>query len=382
MLIRAMLLLLASPLVTACGQSNQPPGAAGATAGTAMGAGMAPGGQQAALTVALTQPSNDSSAQTLDTAGGIFAWQEVAIGAEVSGYRVREVLVDVGSTVAAGAVLARLDETLLHETFNQAQASVTVAKAALEQATANAQRGNTLRESGVISKQDAEVLNTTAATARAQLLSAESQLQAAKQRLDYAVIRAPDAGVISARNVVPGQIANTGSTLFSLIRQSRVEWRAEIPASAIVSIRNGLSAAVKRADGSLAKGTVRTVSPGIDANTQRGIAYIDLKLEPQIRPGMYVTGSINLGTSNALTVPLAAVSVRDGFSYVFVYQTNSTVKQQRIETGRLLKDRIEITSGLNIDQQVVSSAVGFLRDGDLVRLASNPADKGTAAITP
>jgi RND family efflux transporter MFP subunit len=344
-----------------------------------MAAGMGPGaGNQASLTVTVAQPIASSSAQTLDTAGGIFAWQEVAVGAEVSGYRVREVLVDVGDSVAAGTVLARLDETLLRESLNQAQASVAVAKAALGQAKANAQRGNALQTPGIISKQDAELLNTNAATAGAQLSNAESQLQAARQRLDYAVIRAPDAGVISARNVVPGQLANAGSTLFSMIRQSRVEWRAEIPASAIASIHRGLTASVKRADGSMAKGTVRTVSPGLDANTQRGTAYVDLKLESQIRPGMYVTGTIQLGNSNALTVPLAAVSVRDGFSYVFIYQPDNTVKQLRVQTGRLLDERIEITDGLATDQQVVTSGAGFLRDGDIVRLA---ATANAAAIT-
>lgn len=372
--IKVLFLVAYCLALSACGQSNSNIPATGG----GMGAGPQ---QQSALTVEVAQPSNDYSAQVLDTAGGIFAWQEVAVGAEVSGYRVSEVLVDVGDTVTAGAVLARLDDTLLREALNQAQATVAVAKAALEQAKANAQRGNALQQPGVISKQDAELLNTSAATASAQLLNAESLLQTARQRLEYAVIRAPDAGVISARNIVPGQLANSGTALFNVIRQSRVEWRAEIPANAIASIRRGLTATVKRADGSLAKGTVRTVSPGIDANTQRGIAYIDLKLESQVRPGMYVTGSIQLGNSSALTVPLTAVNVRDGFSYVFIYQPNNIVKQQRVQTGRLLNERIEITEGLTADQKVVISGVGFLRDGDAVRVAAN-ATAGNVVAAP
>jgi HlyD family secretion protein len=324
--------------------------------------------QQAALTVDLTQPEQRQSAQPLATAGGLFAWQEVAIGAEVSGYRVSAVLVDVGDAVRKGQVLAKLDDSLLRENWQQAEASVAVASATLAQAQAAARRGNALQAPGVISKQDAEQLNTNAATASAQLLNAQSLLQAAQQRLEYANIRSPDAGVIAARNVVPGQIPVAGAALFALIRQSRVEWRAEVPAQEISRVRRGMHASIERADGTLASGTVRTVSPGLDANTQRGIAYVDLQLEAQVRPGMYANGSIALAPATVITVPLAAVSVRDGFSYVFVLLDNHTVRQQRIEVRRLLSDAVEVSSGVGTAEQIVASGVGFLHDGDLVKV--------------
>lgn len=365
--------LACSVLLAACGQSSSPGG----------GPGAGPGGarQQAALTVTVTKPESGAAAQSLDTAGGLYAWQEVAVGAEVSGYRVSEVSVDVGDVVAKGAVLAQLDDTLLRESFNQAEASVAVARATLEQAQSAAKRGNALQQTGVISKQDVEQLNTTATTAAAQLKSAESQWQAAKQRLEYTVIHAPDAGVISARAIVPGQIANTGTALFNLIRQSRVEWRAEVSANDIGRVRPGMTATVQRADGSQATGKVRTVSPGVDASTQRGIAYIDLKLEPLVRPGMYVTGSIQLAKAETLTAPLTAVSTRDGFSYVFVVDYNNTIRQQRVTIGRLLEDRIEVRSGITADDNIVATGVGFLRDGDTVRVADATAEK-TAEATP
>lgn len=352
-------------LLAACGQqpASNSPAANGAAASRPAG------DQRAALTVEITQPQQVNSAQVLTTAGGLFAWQEVAIGAEVSGYRIREVLVDVGDTVTKGQVLARLDDTLLREGLNQAQSSVDLARATLTQAEAAARRGNALQQPGVISKQDVEQLNTNAATAAAQLQNAQSLLQSAKQRLDYASIRAPDAGVISARNVVPGQIPNAGVSLFTLIRQSRVEWRAEIPAANISQVRRGMVASIKRADGSMATGVVRTVSPGLDANTQRGIAYVDLKLEPQVRPGMYVNGSITLAQAKMISVPLAAVAVRDGFSYVFVVNDKNAVRQQRITVNRLLSDTVEVSDGLTLDERIVASGVGFLRDGDVVQVS-------------
>lgn len=377
--IKVITLLACSIALSACGQSSSGPSAAAGNGG--MGAGGPR--QQATLTVAVTQPKQTKSAEVLDTAGGLFAWQDVAIGSEVSGYRVSEVLVDVGEVVKKGQVLARLDETLLRESFNQAQAAVNVARATMEQAQATARRGNALQQPGVISKQEAEQLNTAAATATAQLANAESQLEAAKQRLQYTSIKSPDNGVISSRAVSPGQIANAGTTLFSLIRDSRIEWRAEVPASEIGKVRRGMSASIKRADGSLATGKVRTVSPGLDANTQRGTAYVDLQLEPQVRPGMYVTGFIELAKSDSLTVPLAAVTVRDGFSYVFVLQPDNSVRQQRVSVNRLLSDSVELKDGITAEDRIVASGAGLLRDGDVVQLADSgtqkPADTANSA---
>jgi RND family efflux transporter MFP subunit len=368
--LKSVALISLSMVLAACGSSNTN------APGTGMGAAMGAGAQasQSVLTVAITRAVAGDTAQMLDTAGSLFAWQEVAISAEVSGYRIADVLVDVGDAVSKGQVLARLDDTLLRESFSQAQAAVAVAKANMEQAQASARRGNALQQPGVISKQDAEQLNTAAATATAQLTNAESLLQSAKQRLEYANIRASDSGVISVRTATPGQIANAGVALFSLIRDNRIEWRAEVPAYDIGKVRRGMTARIKRPDGTYATGTVRTLSPGLDPNTQRGTAYVDLKLDNQVRPGMYMTGSIELAKASSLRVPLAAVTVRDGFSYVFVLQPDNLVRQQRVTVGRLQSDSVELIDGITVEDRIVASGVGLLRDGDRVSLADSAAN--------
>ena len=366
MLIKSLPLLTLSLLLSACGQSADTSNASGSSSSN-------PGGMNAgstALTVDIAHATRSSSPQLLDTAGGLYAWQEVAISTEVSGYRIADVLVDVGDSVAKGQTLARLDDTLLHQAYDQAKAAVAVAQATADQAQSAAKRGSKLRVDGLISQQDAEELNTTAATAAAQLQSAQAALQSAEQRLAYTDIKATDPGVIASRAAAPGQIASSGTTLFTLIRDSRVEWRAEIPANDIGKIKRGMSASILRSDGSQGKGTVRTISPGLDASTQRGTAYVDFKLEPLVRPGMYVTGSIELDSSPVLSVPLSAVTVRDGFSYVFVLQDDSSVRQTRIEVSRLLSDTVEVASGITTDDAIVSSGVGLLRDGDRVQVAT------------
>lgn len=325
---------------------------------------------QAVLTVETIKVSEREVPTMIDTAGVLAAWQEVSIGAEVSGYRISEIFVDVGTVVAKGRALARMDDTLLRADVSQRAAALAEAQASLAEAKANAERMISLRQQGIISEQDSLQKTTAAATATARVASAQAQFDTAEQRLKYATIVAPDFGVISARNVSVGQLAPAGTDMFKLIRQNRVEWRAEIPEAQIGSVRAGMQAKVRRADGTFAIGHIRAVAPGLDSNTRRGIAYADLKLENGILPGMFASGTIELGKQQARLLPLAAVTVRDGFSYVFVLSSDNKVAQRRVEVGRFFSDGVEILSGVTSSEAIISQGAGFLRDGDLVRVAS------------
>jgi len=331
---------------------------------------VAPAEAPVALTVKTTQAESRDVPATIDTSGPLFAWQEVSIGSEVTGYRVSDVRVDVGDSVKKGQVLAQLDRTVLQADRDQAAAQVAEAEATAKEAKANADRAATLLKRGATSAQEADQQITSAATALARVQNAKAQLITAEQRLKYADIVSPDDGVISARSVAQGQIAVNSSDLFKLIRKNRIEWRAEIPEAQFGKVRKGMAAQVKRSDGSIARGRVRAMSPGLDPNTHRGIAYVDLTLEPSLGPGMYVTGSIELGATKALTLPLDAISVRDGFSYVFVVGSNDIVKQQRVTVGRVLTDVVEINDGINGNDQVVAAGGGFLHDGDRVAVTT------------
>jgi HlyD family secretion protein len=341
--------LLSLSLATACGRAP-----------------VAPVTPPVALTVKTTQAEPRDVSATIDTSGPLFAWQEVSIGSEVTGYRVQDVLVDVGDIVKKGQVLARLDSTVLHADRDQVAAQLAEADASVKEAKANAERAATLLKRGAISAQEADQQITGAATAEARAQYARAQLITAEQRLKYGEIVSPDDGVVSARTVAPGQIAASGTDLFKLIRKNRIEWRAEIPEAQFGKVRKGMLAQVKRSDGSIAEGRVRALSPSLSTDTHRGIAYVDLTLEPALSPGMYVTGSIKLGAAKALTLPLNAISMRDGFSYVFVVGPDDVVKQKRVTIGRIMTDAVEINDGVAETENVVAAGSGFLHDGDRV----------------
>src|SRR4029450_1146602 len=110
-------------------------------------------------------------------------------------------------------------------------------------------------------------------------------------------VTAPDDGVITSRMVVVGQIAQAGGEMLRLLRQGRVEWRAEIPEARMRDVKVGQSARVTTADGIELAGKVRTVAPTVQSGTRTGLVYVDLPKPDGARPGMFARGEIECAKS-------------------------------------------------------------------------------------
>ena len=205
-------------------------------------------------------------------------------------------------------------------------------------------------------------------------------------------MRAPASGLISKRLVQPGQVVGAGSPLLHLIKDSRLEWRAELPATQIGLIRPGDLVRLTTHDGQPVEGRVRAVSPGVDDTTRTGTVFADLPAgllqAGTLQPGAYVQGRIDTGVGMASVVPASAVVLRDGFPTVFTVDAQSVVHQQRIETGVRDAGQVEVVSGVAQGAQVVVDGAGFLADGDKVRVvpqanatpvATQPPKAGVAA---
>jgi RND family efflux transporter MFP subunit len=199
-------------------------------------------------------------------------------------------------------------------------------------------------------------------------------------RLRQTQVLAPDDGVISARSATVGAVLPAGQELFRMIRKGRLEWRAEVPSADLARIKPGMTARVNAAGGATIAGTVRIVAPTVDAQTRNGIVYVNLAPSAEARAGMFASGEFDLGQSSALTLPQSAVQLRDGFSYVLQVGANQKVSETKVSVGRRVGDRIEITGGLDAGARVVASGVGFLSDGDTVRVVeAAPAGKPALA---
>ena len=323
---------------------------------------------KAALSVTVTKPQLGDWPQTLPATGSIAAWQEAVIGAEQGGLRLVEVRVNVGDRVKRGQVLARMQGETLGAEVAQTRANVAEAAAVVAEAQANAERARQLQATGAISAQQINQYLTAEQTARARAQALRARLQADELRLAQTRIVAPDNGVISARLATEGQVVQPGQELFRLIRQERLEWRAEVSARELVRLKPGMKAQVTTAYGAKVAGRVRTVAPTVDVQTRNGLVYVDLAGKSDAKAGMFVRGSFELGRSRGMTLPQSAVLLREGFSYVFGVGGDNRVRQLKVTVGQRMGDRVQILSGLSPNARVVAGGGGFLSDGDVVRI--------------
>ena len=325
-----------------------------------------------ALTVTVAQPQTSSLPIRLAANGNITAWQEAVIGSESNGLRLTQVLVNVGDVVKAGQVLATFSTASTQADVAQARASLLEAQATALDAAGNAERARSLQSSGALSAQQINQFLTLEKTAKARAEAAQAVLGAQQLRGRQTQVLAPDSGVISARTATVGSVVGSGAELFRMIRQGRLEWRAEVTSSELGRIKAGTPVSVVPASGGELRGRVRMIAPSVDPLTRSALVYVDLPLTAgkasTARAGMFARGEFELGATNALTIPQRALVVRDGFNYVFHLGEGNRVSQLKVQTGRLAGDQVEVVSGLPPDARIVVNGAGFLNDGDLVRV--------------
>ncbi|MBI5890952.1 MAG: efflux RND transporter periplasmic adaptor subunit [Nitrosomonadales bacterium] len=262
-----------------------------------------------ALTVRTTTLQADKWSRTLAANGSILPWQEAIISAQVQGLRIAEVKVSIGDYVQQGDVLVTLDNF-------------------------------------------ARAVNDTS------------------ERPAQGRIVAPDSGVISAANANVGSMAQPGVELFRLIRKGRLEWRADLTAEELMLVRRGMSAEIVVGEGRVLKGTVRAISPAVNAQTRYGYALVSLSDSRGIIAGAFARGTFDVsgGKKSLQSLPQSAVMQRGSKSYVLVVGADSRVHENFVTVGQRNGDRIEIRQGLKVDEAVVESGGAFLTEGDLVQV--------------
>jgi RND family efflux transporter MFP subunit len=279
-------------------------------------------------------------------------------------------------------VLATFAPDTLQADVAQVRAAVTEAEATLAEASANAQRARGLQATGALSEAAINQYLTAERTAKARLDAQRAMAGMQQLRLKQTQVLAPDFGVISARSATVGAVLPAGQELFRMIRQGRLEWRAEVAANDLAKLKPGMVALVTAGDAAPVRGTVRMIAPTVDPQTRLGLVYVDLPAPAgAARAGMFARGEFEIGNGSGLTLPQSAVLLRDGFSYVLKVGPDSKVAQVKVGVGRRLGDRIEITGGLDASARVVAAGGGFLADGDLVRVVAAPAVAPAAAAS-
>lgn len=360
--------------------------------------------------IIVTEAVKKSLTDRIIATGTIRPIDEIYVQPLVEGLSVKAINVDVADEVEANAVLATLndDALLLQKSQYQAnkakaEASVAQYKAQVIEAEANLddavkQRDRTakLNQSGTSTLSQLEQANAQVAVARARLNAArqsvavgesdvqviEAQLADVELQLARTGVKAPVAGVISAKNAKVGAIASgNGDPLFTIIKDGAIELVADISESDIQKAKVGQKALVTVAGGQREiEGRVRLVSPTVDQTTRLGLVHIEIDPDSGARAGMYGRAAIIVEQTDALALPLSAVTTgREGSLARKVEQ--GIVKQVKIDIGFQDGGFVQILNGLQPGDVVVAKAGAFVRDGD--RIAPVPekpaATKGTEA---
>jgi RND family efflux transporter MFP subunit len=334
------------------------------------------GSTTSSMTITTTQVRSEDIVRSVPATGSIFPWQEVIISAEVGGYRVSDVLVDVGTRVNKGQALVRLSGDMLQADLDSKRAALRSAEATQVNTAAALRRGQQVSSSGALSAADLDKLKADDIAAQARVETARADLTTAELRARYGTVTAPDSGVITSRTVSVGQIAQAGAEMLRMLRQNRVEWRAEVPESQLSRIKVGQNATVTAVDGTVLKGKVRAVAPTVQTTNRTGLVYVDI-VGGNARPGMFARGEIEAGKGPALLLPVSSVVMQDGYAYVFVLKAQNKVERRRVQQVAVHGNDMEVSDGVSVGESIAVKGAGFLKDGDTVTV-----NNGAATAAP
>jgi RND family efflux transporter MFP subunit len=298
--------------------------------------------------------------------GTVAAWREMPISSEADGLAIVEIRADEGDRVEKGQVLARLNQSLLLAQIEQNKAAIAEAEASLANALSDQKRAHAVT-GGVISQQTIEQRETLVKTTTAKLASIQAILEETKARLAQTEIVAPTNAIVATRGATLGQVVQTGTELFRLIQDGRIEVNVLVPESDIFKIFPQQSARIVDPMRRVSHASVRLVAPVVDAKTRLGTVRVALSADTELKPGMFVRVEIDASSTAALTVPHKALVWRDGKAAVFTVSHDGTAVLRTITTGRKTSSAVEVVRGLAAGERIIVEGAGLLNDGEKVR---------------
>ncbi len=374
--------------------------------------------QVASATVTTARAERSPIEQAITTNGTVEAFDLLSVAPRASGLQILSVAVREGDRVAAGQVMAVLDDSVLRSEIAQAEANVVAAQAQVAQARAQAQqtqaevieaqenfdRYNSLFAQGAISSEELTSRRTQLATAQqtvgaaiaavdsavATVRSREAEVARLTTELSQTQVLAPSSGIVAEKAATVGDTASAGTPLFQIIDGDRLELAVKVPQSQLAQINVDTPVQIRSTSNPnlQLQGSVRSIDPTVDAQTREATVKVGLPGSDLIRPGMFLQAAIVTDRREGVVVPAAAVLPQsDGTFVVYVLTAEGTVKAQRVEVGDRSSvaeegvaeegvaeegvaeegsAQIEITSGLEAGTPVVVEGASYLQDGDAV----------------
>ncbi|MBP6822310.1 MAG: efflux RND transporter periplasmic adaptor subunit [Acidobacteria bacterium] len=354
-------------------------------AATAPGAGGAFGSRGGAARVQQVQTgqiTRGKISEKVALTGALKSKERVDVSPKIAG-RITQIKVDVGQSVARGALIAVLEDDEINQQIERSKASIAVADASIAQreaelnnAKAELDRKKQLVESGVLSRQELDALemrHRVAASqvelARAQRRQSEAEQRELNIRQSQTRVYSPITGVVAHRHLDIGAMGGANTPIVTIVSVSPMVIEANAAEQDISRIKKGaqVTVTIDSLPDQKFTGRVMRISPLLDALTRNGKVEIEIPNNNGMLKGeMFARVELNLGSEReTLLMPRDALVYRGERPGVFVIEAEKA-KFLEVETGLTQEDKVELLGGLKLGDKVITQGVNLIKEGDRV----------------
>ena len=310
-----------------------------------------PASAQAPKQVVVQIAESKESAATEEVLGTVRAKLRATLEAKVSG-RIAAMPVELGQAVRQGQLLARLDAAEL-------KARVEQSKATLEQTERDWKRISSLFDSQAVTRAEYDSFDARRRGAQAAMAEAEAIMT-------YTEVQAPFDGMVARKWADLGDLAAPGKPLIDVEDPSTLQVEADIPEAIAGRMKRGDGLQVRVGEPEQdVEAIVAEMAPGADAATRTFRVKLDLPRPTGLKSGQFARVRVPVGESRSVRLPEAAVVQRGQLEIVFVV-TNDRAQMRLVKTGQRVKTQIEILSGLEPGERVITEDASQLADGQPV----------------
>ncbi|MFO2463824.1 efflux RND transporter periplasmic adaptor subunit [Pseudomonas sp. 15FMM2] len=321
----------------------------------------------------------EPSAQAVDSyPGEVRARYEPDLAFRIGG-KVSRRMVEEGERVKANQPLAELDPQDVRLQLEATRAQVAAAEANLSLVRAERDRYKTLMDRQMVSRSQYDNSENLYRSGLARLKQIKAEFDVASNQAGYAVLRAPQDGVVARRAVEVGQVVSAGQTVFTLATDGEREVLISFPEQAFgrFKIDQPVSVELWSQPGQRFAGRIRELSPAADPKSRTfaaRVAFTAGKVPAEL--GQSARVFIQTDGVIALSVPLSALSAENGASYVWLVKTDNTLKRMPVRIGAFGENGVPVLEGLNPSDWVVAAGVHVLHEGQQVR----PVDRSNRVV--
>jgi RND family efflux transporter MFP subunit len=323
--------------------------------------------------------------ETVTLTGTVQAKEDVSLSFRTGGQLI-ERLVNVGDTVEAGQVVARLDSEIEAQAVLAARANLAGARAQLADARSTVERYEPMVARGFVARQQFDRAVETRNAAQAQVDALAAQVASAENQLSFTTLVADGPGVVTARGAEPGEVVRAGQMIVQLAREGGRDAVFDVPSRVLESADpdDYVVVALSTDPAVTTKGRVREVAPQADPVTRTFPVRVGLTAPPpSMRLGSTVTGTVQLGGVPGIAIPSSALTSAQGNSAVWVLDPrDNRVALRSVDVIRYELNRVVVGGGLSPGEIVVTAGVQVLRPGQQVRLLGDQPGSPQSALPP